>query len=264
MFSQYAPIYVKKHLISNLTAKIKVLKILAAKSKIHKYTILRSIDKILPGAINKPILEYIGVTLDEYKTINPQSELFKIIANNAVNNLPNNAKNNNNTSSVVMTNRVKPLEELPVKPLKKNNNAKDLENNSNSNISGHAHSDMLSPYSNVPPRNKSQSKSPMRQDSIESNKSVGSTVVPPPKELFDYLNAKNEIIYSELLCDEISKVDETLLKAAKKDRQVGGMYNSFCITNFDVSKFSLFIIKSLNLLNEPSQQAFFVFKKKKE
>merc|ERR1712241_68795 len=38
----------------------------------------------------------------------------------------------------------------------------------------------------------------------------------------DYLNSKNEIIYSELLCDEISKVDETLLKAAKKDRQVGG------------------------------------------
>ena len=61
----------------------------------------------------------------------------------------------------------------------------------------------------------------MRQDSIESNKSVASVV---PKELFDYLNAKNEIIYSELLCDEISKVDETLLKAAKKDRQVGGMY----------------------------------------
>ena len=238
MFSQYAPIYVKKHLISNLTAKIKVLKILAAKSKIHKYTILRSIDKILPGAINKPILEYIGVTLDEYKTINPQSELFKIIANNSAN---NNAKNNNNTSSVVMTNRVKPLEELPVKPLKKNNNAKDLENNSN-NISGHAHSDMLSPYSNVPPRNKSQSKSPMRQDSIESNKSVGATVVPPPKELYDYLNAKNEIIYSELLCDEISKVDETLLKAAKKDRQVGGMNtysnNSFGITNFHESKFS--------------------------
>ena len=78
MFSQYAPIYVKKHLISNLTAKIKVLKILAAKSKIHKYTIIRSIDKILPGAINKPLLEYIGVTLDEYKTINPESELFKI------------------------------------------------------------------------------------------------------------------------------------------------------------------------------------------
>ena len=210
IFSQYAPIYVKKHLISNLTAKIKVLKILAAKSKIHKYTIIRSIDKILPGAINKPLLEFIGVTLDEYKTINPESELFKIAITT------NNAKNNNNTS-LVMTNRVKPLEELPVKPKR---NTKDFEN-SNSNItSGHAHSDMLSPYSNVPPR-KSQSKSPMRQDSIESNKSVNAVI---PKELFDYLNAKNEIIYSELLCDEISKVDETLLKAAKKDRQVGGMY----------------------------------------
>ena len=138
----------KKHLISNLTAKIKVLKMLAAKSKIHKYTILRSIDKILPGAINKPILEYIGVTLDEYKTINPQSELFKIATTIPTINANNNAKNNNNTS-VVMTNRVKPLEELPVKP--KRNHTKDFENsNSTNNISGHAHSCLL--YTSPSPR----------------------------------------------------------------------------------------------------------------
>ena len=74
---QYAPIYVKKHLIANLTAKIKVLKMLAQKSKIHKYTLIRAIDKLMPGTINKPILEFIGATLSEYKSINPDSELFK-------------------------------------------------------------------------------------------------------------------------------------------------------------------------------------------
>ena len=117
-----------------------------------------------------------------------------------------------------MTNRVKPLEELPIKPNRKH--IKEID----SNLSGHAHNDMLSPYSNIP--RKSQSKSPRRQE-FGRQDSVKSNDKDAPKELMDYLNSKNEIIYSELLCDEISKVDETLLKAAKKDRQVGGTYLIF-------------------------------------
>ena len=191
----------KKHLLANLTAKIKVLKLLAQKSKIQKTTLVKAIDKLIPGAISKSMLEYIGLPLSEYKSINPDSDLFKIEATE-------NSSNNNKqpSNSLVMTNRVKTLEELPVKPKRKNDKI------DSDNLSGHAHSELLSPYSNVP--RKSSSKSPRRQDS-ESEKSTS-------KEVIDYLNAKNEILYSELLCDEIAKVDEALIKAAKKDRQVGG------------------------------------------
>ena len=195
----------KKHLLANLTAKIKVLKLLAQKSKIQKTTLVKAIDKLIPGAISKSILEYIGLPLSEYKSINPDSDLFKIEATE-------NSSNNNKqpSNSLVMTNRVKTLEELPVKPKRKNDKI------DSANLSGHAHSELLSPYSNVP--RKSASKSPRRQDS-ESEKNTS-------KEVIDYLNAKNEILYSELLCDEIAKVDEALIKAAKKDRQVGGGYNA--------------------------------------
>ncbi len=38
----------------------------------------------------------------------------------------------------------------------------------------------------------------------------------------DYLNSKGEILYSDLIKDEIAKVDQTLVKDSKKEGQVGG------------------------------------------
>merc|ERR1712029_875675 len=91
-------------------------------------------------------------------------------------------------------------------------------------MEGHAHNDMLSPYSNTVLR-KSQSKSPRRpddetktQDMLEneglSNKS--------DRELTDYLVNRQSIDYPKLMGDAIAKVDELLIKACKKDGQVGG------------------------------------------
>lgn len=83
---------------------------------------------------------------------------------------------------------------------------------------GHAHNDMLSPYSNLP--KKSHSKSPRRPAQESSSTADGDNNA---KEITDYLNAKgDQIQYPELICDEIAKVDENLLKAAKKDGQIGG------------------------------------------
>jgi hypothetical protein len=42
------------------------------------------------------------------------------------------------------------------------------------------------------------------------------------KELTDYLNSKGEILYSDLIKDEIAKVDQLLVKDSKKEGQVGG------------------------------------------
>ena len=83
---------------------------------------------------------------------------------------------------------------------------------------GHAHNDMLSPYSNLParknPLSKSPSKSPKRQESVTEKRK---------KDITEYL-VKGEIQYPDLLSDEISKVDETLLKECKKAGQVGGKF----------------------------------------
>jgi hypothetical protein len=73
---------VKKKLMESLTTKIKLLKLLAAgaRSKINKNTIIQSIDKTMPGVINESILNFIGVPLNEYKSINPESD-EKLIGN---------------------------------------------------------------------------------------------------------------------------------------------------------------------------------------
>ena len=42
------------------------------------------------------------------------------------------------------------------------------------------------------------------------------------KELTDYLNSKGDILYSDLIKDEIAKVDQLLVKDSKKEGQVGG------------------------------------------
>ena len=72
-------------------------------------------------------------------------------------------------------------------------------------------------YSNLPVKKnqpKSHSNSPKRQDSVtEKNK----------KDITEYL-IKGEIQYPDLLSDEISKVDEALIKDSKKAGQVGGKY----------------------------------------
>ena len=98
-----------------------------------------------------------------------------------------------------MTSRLKPEKE-PSKP-------KEQEIEVKNQHEGHAHNDMLSPYSNLPAK-KSSPKRPQECFIAE-------------KDITEYL-IKGEIQYPELLSDEISKVDETLLKACKRDGQVGG------------------------------------------
>ena len=114
-------------------------------------------------------------------------------------------------------------------------------------MEGHAHNDMLSPYSNTVLR-KSQSKSPRRpddetktQDLLEneglSNKN--------DRELTDYLVNRQSIDYPKLMGDAIAKVDELLIKACKKDGQVGGKKNFFVHT---ASK-HIFLFKNSSLTN---------------
>ena len=95
----------------------------------------------MPGVINESILNFIGVPLNEYKSINPESD-EKLIGNV------------NNKNNLI------------------NNNGK--------------------------------------------------------RELINYLNEDNDILYNELLEDEISKVDKSFLKAAKHSGDSSGTW----ITHF--------------------------------
>ena len=101
-----------------------------------------------------------------------------------------------------MTSRLKPIEE-PSRPKEEEKEDVEVKNQHE----GHAHNDMLSPYSNLPAK-----KSPKRPECCIVE-----------KDITEYL-IKGEIQYPELLSDEISKVDETLLKACKRDGQVGGKF----------------------------------------
>jgi len=47
---------------------------------------------------------------------------------------------------------------------------------------------------------------------------------PKEKELVDYLSSRGEILYSDLIKDEISKVDLLLVKDSKKEGQIGGKF----------------------------------------
>ncbi len=195
LFLQYSPVFVKNDLLKSLSTKIKVLKLLARKEKVNKEGVIKTLERLLTSkAISKSLLDYIGMTAAEYKKFNPKAEMFQQEESaEATETCP------------VMTSRVKPLEDVPIKP-KREGKLK------SSSQTCHAHNDMLSPYSNlIPSRSKDQSKSPRRQE-------------PPEKEdLTRYLNAKGEIQYAELLTDEIALVDQSLLKACKKHGQLGGM-----------------------------------------
>merc|ERR1712150_82579 len=96
-----------------------------------------------------------------------------------------------------------------------------------SKMEGHAHNDMLSPYSNTVLR-KSQSKSPRRPDD-ETKTCGGGDMLENEgglsnknRELTDYLVNRQSIDYPKLMGDAIAKVDELLIKACKKEGQVGG------------------------------------------
>ena len=149
----------------SLTTKIKSLKLLAAaadRSKINKNTIIQSIDKTMPGVINESILNFIGVPLNEYKSINPESELFK----------------------------------KDEKLIGNANNKSDLINNNGK------------------------------------------------RELISYLNEDNDILYNELLEDEISKVDKSFLRAAKHIGDTSGiMDHPFLLGNCNSDKFSFFQVQ---------------------
>ena len=118
-----------------------MLKLLIHKSKVDKEAVAKTIDELCPAAITKAMLEFIGLTIMEYKEINPNAEMFK-----------NNEQVAGNGKPVYPVNVVK------------------------------------------------------------------------PKELLHYLNPEGDgILYPDLISDEIARVDENLLKASKKEGQVGGM-----------------------------------------
>lgn len=202
---QYAAVYVKKHLIDTLVAKIKALKLLSYKNQINgKESLVKTLERLLTSkGITKPLLNHLGMTLNEFKKVSPEAELFKEVKTNE-----KPAASTVIDSCLVMSPRVKLIEEfVPCN----NKNEEKVDPTLNE---GHAHSDMLSPYSNLPPRSKSHSKSPRRQMSIEETSCE--------KDITDYLNNKGEIQYADLLTDSIASVDEKLLKSSKKDGQVGG------------------------------------------
>ena len=205
----------------------------------------KTMERLSEGCVTKAVLDFIGMTVPEYKSINPEAAMFKkaTLANSSDKGKEQTPK----VTNPVLSNRVKTLEET-VSNVPKDKDKKDSIDNDDSKVSeheGHAHNDMLSPYSNVPVKAKtSKSKSPSKRalntedkdnkNNLNSSTKLGncdnnnSTLI--QKDITDYITSRGQILYPELLSDEIAKVDEKLLKSCKKEGQVGGEYN-ICYTN---------------------------------
>jgi len=125
--------------MANLVQKIRLLKVLTnslAKSteKINLF------EKLSGECISKSVLDYLGVSLPEYKDINPNSKIFtdgseaKKDDSMSVKQVPIGA-------SLVLSNRVKSLEELPDMSAQNKTSANGVQSMCDN---------MLSPYNNVP------------------------------------------------------------------------------------------------------------------
>lgn len=116
LFLQYSAVYVKKHLIENLVAKIKVLKLLTYKNKVKsKEAIIKTIERILHSRyVTKSVLDFVGLSLSQYKSINPQAQMFA--------NQNEKQKEEKISNNLVMSPRVKLIEELPLKAKEETSN----------------------------------------------------------------------------------------------------------------------------------------------
>ncbi len=229
---QYSAVYVKKHLVESLVTKIKLLKVLACRSKIGKATTVKTMERLSEGCVTKPVLDLLGMSVPEYKKLNPGSGMFK---KDTIENKSSPAKQ---VTNPVLSPRVKTLEEtvtnVPKDDKKKETSAKDAsEKGDDAKVcdhEGHAHNDMLSPYGNVatkkqpsksPARRQNSSSNPSSQDKDNCSNSINTNSL-AKKDITDYISASGNILYPDLLSDEIGRVDEKLLKSCKKEGQVGG------------------------------------------
>ena len=171
-YFQFAVNYVKKHLIDNLVVKIKLLKVLANSSTTRNVEKVKLIEKIGKTPITKTILDFIGMPLSEYRALNPSA----VISNGESHPDENGSSVNGNkkeeakpvaiSASLVLSSRVKPLEELPPIAVKSNETSSEVEKSNSSSM----YDNMLSPYNNVPNAKEKQrrnSKSPAKPNEVE-------------------------------------------------------------------------------------------------
>ena len=168
---QYAVNYTKKYLIDSLVCKIRLLKILSNTTSNKMAEKVKLIEKIGKTSISKPVLDFLGVTMSDYKI------LTTIPATNPAE--KENPEENGSlkkdepkpiTASLVLSSRVKPLEELPpiATPEKSSDDSKPT------STSTSMYDNMLSPYNNVPNAKEKQrrnSKSPASKTKEEEQPS---------------------------------------------------------------------------------------------
>lgn len=176
--------YVKKHLIENLVNKIKLLKILTNSSCNKLAEKVKLIEKIGKTSISKTVLDFIGVTLSDYKiltTIIPAQNSNSVLAPNSNYNEKDNSEENGSTkkeeskppitSCLVLSSRVKPIEELPsILASERNSNEASTSTTTSTSSSATAsmYDNMLSPYSNGKEKQRRNSKSPAKTKDDEA------------------------------------------------------------------------------------------------
>ena len=158
-------------MIDNLVRKIKLLKVLTHSSSNKSAEKVRLIEKIGKTQISKNVLEYIGVTISDYKILTSFSSSSTSTSNGTEKENPEeNGVNSNGKkdeikpvtigANLVLSSRVKPLEELPVTTSPECSEKSDEKVEK---VQSSMYDNMLSPYNNVPNAKEKQrrnSKSP--------------------------------------------------------------------------------------------------------
>jgi len=133
------------------------------------------IEKIGKSPISKTILDFIGLPISEYRALNPSAFISngECHADENVSSVNGNGSSGKKeepkpvaiSASLVLSSRVKPLEELPPIAVKSSDASLEGEKSSSS-----MYDNMLSPYNNVPNAKEKQrrnSKSPAKPNEVE-------------------------------------------------------------------------------------------------
>ena len=260
---QYAAVYVKKHLTANLVLKIKLLQLLSQQRFVDKGTLLKEYERLAKAPASPGVLKYLGIPSQSPSTVgkslNSNDALLSKVNNSIKDSKATTSGNYNqdkmdaeasNHAPLVLSSRVKPLEELPTPKKTEKETLTEEEYVPEKYI----HNDLLSPYSNQTlangrPRHspaksngsigpthmkespikrqlskEEKSGSPTNNNQMSKNKSCS---LSKNGDILEYLiqnhsTSSCEIDFPNLIRDEIAKVDKALVKGAKTAMQIGG------------------------------------------
>ena len=200
MSLQFAAVYTKRHLINNLIIKIRLLQLLLQNKFFDQRNLLKEYERLSKSTATPDVLKYLGISPsgdeENIATMHTSKEMRLVKQNGrnqstTVHSEANSVSNKNpskeerdvrpaiGNSTLVLSSRVKPLEELPVPDRVTNPTKSKKEICPNDK---YIHNDLLSPYSDQTLTCVKQRNSPSRLKAGCSSLPVGTNERKPNRD----------------------------------------------------------------------------------